>query len=273
MSIHPVRTSATAGHHSEGLKPSFETAGRNFFKDTIQPQKQHASQGNSFFGAIGNCLKKIWNWIVSIFTCSCFKKDQSVSSTTQTQPVPKTDQRLQARIQEVKQLAQKYEKLDFYDDKTTPITAFLGNFEPCRIEVTGGANTWVFPNAEANFQAQKFWSKKHIVQQFTQCATGDDAFKLSRKYAGQEDNNKAWHSGGLNSGKENAMRRALNSKFRQNEHLKQLLIATYPAKLNEHNPVKGRDNYWSDDCDGTGQNRLGKLLEELRQTFMQEAIS
>jgi predicted NAD-dependent protein-ADP-ribosyltransferase YbiA (DUF1768 family) len=44
-----------------------------------------------------------------------------------------------------------------------------------------------------------------------------------------------------------------------------LLLATGTAYLVEHNEVVGRDTFWSDNHDGTGQNRLGVVLMALRK--------
>jgi len=64
-----------------------------------------------------------------------------------------------------------------------------------------------------------------------------------------------WHQ---NNVKENVMFSLLKMNF-NNTTLGQILVSTGSKYLVEHNPVKGRDNYWSDDCDGTGQNQLGQF--------------
>ena len=66
---------------------------------------------------------------------------------------------------------------------------------------------------------------------------------------------------------------ALYAKFTQHERLTKMLLDTGDRKLVEHTT---RDSYWGDGGDGSGQNRLGKLLmklrEELRKLEM-EAVS
>ena len=52
-----------------------------------------------------------------------------------------------------------------------------------------------------------------------------------------------------------------------NEEYKKVLLSTQNAYLVEHNPVKNRDSFWSDDHDGTGKNILGLLLMELRENL------
>ena len=57
------------------------------------------------------------------------------------------------------------------------------------------------------------------------------------------------------------MRRALDAKFTQHGKLKRRLLATGAATLIEHTR---NDRDWADGGDGSGLNRLGVLLMELR---------
>jgi predicted NAD-dependent protein-ADP-ribosyltransferase YbiA (DUF1768 family) len=50
------------------------------------------------------------------------------------------------------------------------------------------------------------------------------------------------------------------------------LDATGDSFLVEHNLVKGRDTFWSDDFDGTGKNMLGTLWMELRSEMRGETV-
>lgn len=61
--------------------------------------------------------------------------------------------------------------------------------------------------------------------------------------------------------KDNVMYDALKAKFEQHSELKKLLIETRTKKLIEHTE---NDSYWGDGGDGSGKNRLGKLLMRLR---------
>ena len=60
---------------------------------------------------------------------------------------------------------------------------------------------------------------------------------------------------------------ALYAKFTQHEHLRKLLLETGDRKLIEHT---SRDSYWGDGGDGSGQNKLGKLLMKLREELKKE---
>ena len=57
------------------------------------------------------------------------------------------------------------------------------------------------------------------------------------------------------------MREALAAKFAQHLALRSLLLQSADAELIEHTR---NDSYWGDDGDGSGRNRLGQLLMELR---------
>ena len=65
--------------------------------------------------------------------------------------------------------------------------------------------------------------------------------------------------------KENIMMIALRAKFDQYPELKQLLLSTAGSSLVEHTD---NDNYWGDAGGGSGLNRLGDLLVELREYYL-----
>ncbi len=67
--------------------------------------------------------------------------------------------------------------------------------------------------------------------------------------------------------KEDIMRQALAAKFSQHPKLGTLLLSTGDAELVEHTK---NDVYWGDGGDGTGKNRLGQLLMELRSQLRAE---
>ena len=55
---------------------------------------------------------------------------------------------------------------------------------------------------------------------------------------------------------------ALRAKFKQHKDLQERLLATYPRELVEDSPM---DSYWGVGKNGDGRNRLGRLLEQLRE--------
>jgi ribA/ribD-fused uncharacterized protein len=61
--------------------------------------------------------------------------------------------------------------------------------------------------------------------------------------------------------KDDVMRTALRAKIDQHSDVREALLGTDTAKLIEHTV---NDRYWADGGDGTGLNRLGHMLVELR---------
>jgi len=140
--------------------------------------------------------------------------------------------------------------ISFYDH-TNPATQWLGNFFELPIHYNGRT----FRNSEAAFQAQKFIHNPALMQQF-ETLTGDEAFRLARTH--KTSIRSDWMQVNVRE-----MTQILRTKA-SNPLIKEKLLATGPAYLIEHNPVKGRDTFWSDDNDGTGQNMLGRLWMKIR---------
>jgi ribA/ribD-fused uncharacterized protein len=68
--------------------------------------------------------------------------------------------------------------------------------------------------------------------------------------------------GDWNEVKESIMKRGVLEKFKQNESLAKLLLKTGDARIIEESP---KDYFWGVGKDGTGLNKLGKILEEVRE--------
>lgn len=68
--------------------------------------------------------------------------------------------------------------------------------------------------------------------------------------------------------KEAAMMYGLRKKFAAHDDIRQSLLMTGNATLVEHTK---NDSYWGDGGDGTGKNRLGILLMQLREELREEA--
>lgn len=135
---------------------------------------------------------------------------------------------------------------------------FLGNFWLAEVTLTPpGLPSGTFHTAEAAFQATKWWQDANIRGQFENAPDGDAAFHI-RNQAGPETN-PDW----AGFGRVGAMEAVLKSKF-ADPALAQALLATGDAYLLEHNSHVRRDRFWSDNCDGSGQNQLGLALMRLR---------
>ena len=60
------------------------------------------------------------------------------------------------------------------------------------------------------------------------------------------------------------MRRALEAKFSQNRKLRKMLVATGAEELVHES---GSDRFWGRDREGMGENRLGVMLMEVRDSL------
>lgn len=138
------------------------------------------------------------------------------------------------------------EPLYFYT-KTMPFWG-LSNFSPPGVEEDG--HYW--PTVEHYFQAQKF-SDLAARERILRAATPKDARALgqSRDFKIRED----W-----DVVREQVMLKALRLKFK-NATAKALLLSTEERPLVEASPF---DYYWAAGQDGSGQNRLGHLLMQVR---------
>jgi len=140
---------------------------------------------------------------------------------------------------------------------------FLGNFwetpQPLKLSARSPRNMTLkehqFRNAEAAFQALKFWDDAKAFEKLT----GDEAFVLKRQKAGFED-----RTYGGNGDNWNGMMTVIEAKFMPQSAMAEALKKTGDAFLLEHNSVRGRDSVWSDNSDGEGANWLGMQLMIVR---------
>jgi len=128
----------------------------------------------------------------------------------------------------------------------------FSNFSPYPITVHG--KTW--PTSEHYFQAQKFAGTDY-EERIRLAKSPMIAARLGRSHA--QPLRQDWKDV-----RDTVMREALRAKFEQHSQLKELLLRTRNAELVEHTK---NDRYWGDGGDGTGKNRLGQLLMELRAEF------
>ena len=126
----------------------------------------------------------------------------------------------------------------------------FSNFAPYPITING--KTW--PTSEHYFQAQKFVGTKR-EEEIRKVKSPMEAAKMgrSRKHKLRPD----WESV-----KVRIMRNAVLAKFEQHADIRAILLDTGSAKLIEHTT---NDNYWGDGGDGSGKNKLGLLLMEIRE--------
>ncbi len=131
----------------------------------------------------------------------------------------------------------------------------FSNFSPHPIQL----KEKLWPTSEHYFQAQKFSGTEH-----------EEAVRLAKAPMLAARMGRScelplrpdWESV-----KDAIMREALRAKFTQHPQLRSLLLSTGDAQLIEHT---ANDTYWADGGDGSGKNRLGELLMELRAQLRTE---
>ncbi len=145
------------------------------------------------------------------------------------------------------------QRIEFY--KVSDKFGEFSNFAPFPIMVDG--KCW--PTTEHYFQGQKFrGTEREEAIRLTVSPMIAARMGRSREHPLRPD----WEQA-----KDEIMYCAVLAKFTQHAELRALLLATGEAELVEHSR---NDSYWADGGDGKGQNKLGRILvqvrEELRQT-------
>jgi ribA/ribD-fused uncharacterized protein len=126
---------------------------------------------------------------------------------------------------------------------------FLSNFWPAPITLDGR----VWPTSEHYFQGKKFAGTpdEEVI-----CLTPSPMIAARMGRSRRRPLRPDWEAV-----KERVMLEALRAKFTQHPDLRAALLATGAARLIERSR---RDAYWGDGGDGHGRNRLGALLEQVR---------
>jgi len=113
-----------------------------------------------------------------------------------------------------------------------------------------------WPTTEHYFQAQKFIGTPY-EEAIRRQPNARGAFDMSRNPSVSH-----WRRGDWDQVKNDIMLKCLKAKFTQHKSLKKLLLGTGDKRLIEHT---SNDSYWGDGRDGSGQNKLGKLLMQVRK--------
>lgn len=139
------------------------------------------------------------------------------------------------------------EVLDFYSTK-----AAYGEFSNFALYPIFLDGKW-WPTSEHYYQAHKY-TESHLQEWVRQALTPMEAALRGRdKSIPKRDD---WESV-----KDNVMEKAVRDKFHRYPLLKELLLSTGTARIFEHTK---NDCYWGDCGDRTGKNKLGQLLEKIR---------
>jgi GTP cyclohydrolase II len=126
----------------------------------------------------------------------------------------------------------------------------LSNFS--RHAVFIGDRMW--PTVEHFYQAQKFVGTPH--EEAIRCCQTPMLAKMHAAGLTAEHRRQDWQTV-----KEAVMLEGLRAKFRQHPDLAERLLRSGDRLLVEHTR---NDTYWGDGGDGTGKNRLGSLLMQVR---------
>ncbi|EGD80553.1 swarming motility protein YbiA [Salpingoeca rosetta] len=135
---------------------------------------------------------------------------------------------------------------------------FMSNFYPAKVVIDG--HTW--PTTEHYFQAMKFHDKDYQAQ-IRKYSSPSTAKKLGQTRAVKLRSD--WEDV-----KYDVMYKACLAKFTQHADLRKQLLDTGDAKLIEHTR---NDRVWGDGGDGTGQNKLGQVLMEVRRELREKGPS
>ncbi|MEA5472277.1 NADAR family protein [Spirulina sp. 06S082] len=136
----------------------------------------------------------------------------------------------------------------FYSTRDKSYGGF-SNFSPHGFELDG---VW-WRTSEHYFQAQKFAGTSH-VEVIRGAKTPKDAARMGRDR--QRPLRQDWETV-----KEEIMKKALLQKFSSHPDICETLLSTGEEEIVENSPI---DYYWGCGKDGSGKNRLGILLMEVR---------
>jgi ribA/ribD-fused uncharacterized protein len=132
----------------------------------------------------------------------------------------------------------------------------FSNFAAYPISLKG--KTW--PTSEHYFQAQKFAGEPD-EQEIRKANSPMLAARMGRDR--KRPLRRDWESV-----KVAIMREAVMAKFTQHADLRELLLSTGEAKIVEHT---SNDDYWGDGGNGSGKNKLGQILMEVRKLLREPA--
>ena len=148
-----------------------------------------------------------------------------------------------------------FEPLVFYRAYRTGPTAGFSNFTNHPVDIEGLGS---FQNSESAIQAYKNPTDKEYVERQQNSRSPIAAKALGRKTELRKDWSYVC---------DKLMYNVVESKFKQNTELKENLVRTGLRPIIQHTKS---DYFWGDGGDGTGRNKLGKILTNLRESFYRE---
>lgn len=167
------------------------------------------------------------------------------------------DEKLNAEAAPVGAEGAMYGAVRFYSKLDNEYRGF-SNFAPAPVVIEGKR----YPTVEHYFQAMKFTGDPAWAEAIRVTPTPAKAKQLgqSREHPIRDDWDRV---------KETVMLEGLRAKFKQNRGLLDQLKATGSRPIVEANPG---DSYWGEGRTGKGKNRMGKLLEQVREELREYVI-
>jgi len=142
------------------------------------------------------------------------------------------------------------EEIRFY--RVSDSYGCFSNFSPHGVDI--GGKRW--PTTEHYFQAMKFEGTPD-EEDVRRAPSPMAAAELGR------DRSRPIRPG-WEEVKDEVMREAVLAKFSQHDDLRAILLATGDAEIIEHT---ANDSYWGDGGDGSGLNKFGQILMEVRDVL------
>ena len=139
--------------------------------------------------------------------------------------------------------------ITFYSPRVQPYGCF-SNFSRHPFELDGVR----WPTSEHYFQAQKFAGTPD-AEEVRAARTPKQAAEMGRDR--RRPLRPDWETV-----KDDVMRRAVLRKFESHDEIRAILLGTGDEHIVEDAP---KDYYWGCGADGSGKNRLGQILMEVRQ--------
>ncbi|HUN09481.1 MAG TPA: NADAR family protein [Aggregatilineales bacterium] len=143
----------------------------------------------------------------------------------------------------------------FYSSLEEPYGCF-SNFSRHGVEI----DNVYYKTCEHYFQAMKFDGSTKDMEDVRRAATPKLAAQIGRDRSRPLRHD--WETV-----KDDVMRRGVLHKFRRHADIQAILLGTGSAELIENSPV---DYYWGSGADGTGLNKLGYILMEVRSLLQRE---
>ena len=131
----------------------------------------------------------------------------------------------------------------------------FSNFSPYGFEL----DSVYWSTSEHYFQAQKFAGTPH-ADQIRQVKTPKDAARMGRERS--RPLRPDWEQV-----KDDIMRKAVLRKFETHADIREILLSTGNELIVENAPG---DYYWGCGADGSGKNRLGQILMEVREMLIEK---